>query len=120
LLRIEPDSGRLAKRFQLAVAGGPLGLDFDDTDFTQRVVPKAAPFPVLGIWKKIINVWRVEQGLPPVTAEGDEVGLFGFVESVQSARHEKRLRLATVFVCDVPGLGQKRAEPGAPRGFLGF
>jgi hypothetical protein len=68
-------------------------------------------------WEEVINPRTVEEGLPPIASEGDEVRLSRFVETVQTARHGESVRLAAAYVCDVSGLAQKKGEPGAPRGF---
>ena len=67
--------------------------------------------------EEIVNPRTIEEGLPPITTEGDEVRLSGFVETVQTARHGERLHPAASCVCDMPGLAQKKGEPGAPRRF---
>jgi hypothetical protein len=42
--------------------------------------------------KDILRMVRVEEGLPPITSECDEVETVGSLESDKSPRHEERLR----------------------------
>jgi len=55
--------------------------------------------------EEVIDSRTVEEGLPPITTERNEMRLSGFVEAVETARHGERVRLGGRYVCDVPTLG---------------
>ena len=40
---------------------------------------------------------RIEEGLPPIATEGDEMKTFGLLESLESPRHEWRLLLGSIL-----------------------
>ena len=65
--------------------------------------------------EEAIDVRRCELGVPMVTTEGEEMGVAGFVESFQSARHARHYTLDNHPVSVTAQVSAKvRREPGAP------
>ena len=44
--------------------------------------------------EKVVHVWTVEERLSTIATESDEMRLSGFVEAIQTARHEESVHLA--------------------------
>ena len=59
---------------------------------SNHIEPIASPGLFERSLKDILRVGRVEEGLPPVTSEGDEVETVGLLETHQSPRHGVTVR----------------------------
>ncbi len=55
--------------------------------------PETSPHSLQTAWEEVVGSGVVEEWLPPVTTEGDEVGFSGFLETIQASRHEERVQV---------------------------
>ena len=64
---------------------------FGHDHVADHVEPVAATGLLKGALEDILGVGCVEEGLPPVTSEGDEVETVGSLETNKSPRHGEKL-----------------------------